>query len=154
MELGMNFLAADDMSAVLQATLRKSIGLGITANMHITGMHVEGKVYQSVNCLYWMILTAVLWIELIWFILKVLVGVKFIRRWPFLGRVRICFVEPPYFQMIAKPLVSHGLDVTELPGISQWLVRLYLYIYFFFRKLGWLWRQLYPFVVYLHQDLV
>lgn len=48
----MNFLAADDMSAVLQATLRKSIGFGITANMHITGMHVEGKVYQSVNCLY------------------------------------------------------------------------------------------------------
>ncbi|KAF3328830.1 C2 domain-containing protein [Carex littledalei] len=94
MELGMNFLAADDMSVVLQATLRKRIGLGIPANMHITGMHVEGKV---------------------------LVGVKFIRQWPFLGRVRICFVEPPYFQMIAKPLVSHGMDVTELPGISQWL---------------------------------
>ncbi|KAJ4765529.1 Calcium-dependent lipid-binding (CaLB domain) family protein [Rhynchospora pubera] len=94
MELGMNFLAADDMSVVLQATLRKSVGFGLTTNMHVTGMHVEGKV---------------------------LVGVRFIRRWPFLGRVRICFAEPPYFQMSVKPLIKHGMDVTELPGISQWL---------------------------------
>ena len=34
----MNFLAGDGMSAVLQATLTKIIGFGITANMHITGI--------------------------------------------------------------------------------------------------------------------
>ncbi|PUZ37341.1 hypothetical protein GQ55_9G111700 [Panicum hallii var. hallii] len=77
--------------------LHKSVGLGITANMHLTSMHVEGKI---------------------------LVGVKFVRSWPFLGRVRLCFVEPPYFQMTVKPLINHGLDVTEFPGISGWLDKL------------------------------
>jgi Ca2+-dependent lipid-binding protein len=54
--------------------------------------------------------------------MQVLVGVRFLRQWPFIGRVRVCFVEPPYFQMTVKPLFGHGLDVTELPGISGWLV--------------------------------
>ncbi|KAF8649516.1 hypothetical protein HU200_064271 [Digitaria exilis] len=97
LELGMNFLSAEDMSAVLAMQLHKSVGLGMTANMHLTGMHVEGKI---------------------------LVGVKFVRSWPFLGRVRLCFVEPPYFQMTVKPLINHGLDVTEFPGISGWLDKL------------------------------
>eukprot|EP00268_Persea_americana_P037890 TRINITY_DN3757_c1_g1_i1.p1 TRINITY_DN3757_c1_g1~~TRINITY_DN3757_c1_g1_i1.p1 ORF type:complete len:767 (-),score=199.25 TRINITY_DN3757_c1_g1_i1:288-2588(-) len=97
LELGMNFLTADDMSAILAVKLRKSLGFGIWTKMHITCMHIEGRV---------------------------LVGVKFLRDWPFLGRLRVCFVEPPYFQMTAKPLFSHGLDVTELPGISGWLDKL------------------------------
>ncbi|KAJ3692277.1 hypothetical protein LUZ60_012627 [Juncus effusus] len=96
LELGMNFLSADDMNAILSVQLRKRLG-GITANMHITGMHVEGKI---------------------------LVGVKFIRNWPFIGRIRVCFVQPPYFQMTVKPIFGHGLDVTELPGISGWLDKL------------------------------
>lgn len=50
-------------------------------------------------------------------------GVKFLRQWPFIGRVRLCFAEPPYFQMTVKPIFGHGVDVTELPGISGWLVR-------------------------------
>jgi len=94
LELGMNFLSAEDMSVVLAMQLHKSVGFGMTANMHLTRMHVEGKV---------------------------LLGVKFVRSWPFLGRIRLCFVEPPYFQMTVKPLVGHGLDVTEFPGISGWL---------------------------------
>lgn len=49
---------------------------------------------------------------------------RFLRQWPYIGRVRVCFVEPPYFQMTVKPLFGHGLDVTELPGISGWLVSL------------------------------
>ncbi|XP_006643983.1 C2 domain-containing protein At1g53590-like isoform X1 [Oryza brachyantha] len=97
LEIGMNFLSAEDMSAVLSMQLHKSVGFGMTANMHLTSMHVEGKI---------------------------LVGVKFVRSWPFLGRVRLCFVEPPYFQMTVKPLISHGLDVTEFPGISGWLDKL------------------------------
>ncbi|PUZ37339.1 hypothetical protein GQ55_9G111700 [Panicum hallii var. hallii] len=97
LELGMNFLSAEDTSVVLAMQLHKSVGLGITANMHLTSMHVEGKI---------------------------LVGVKFVRSWPFLGRVRLCFVEPPYFQMTVKPLINHGLDVTEFPGISGWLDKL------------------------------
>nr|CAB3475591.1 unnamed protein product [Digitaria exilis] len=43
LELGMNFLSAEDMSAVLAMQLHKSVGLGMTANMHLTSMHVEGK---------------------------------------------------------------------------------------------------------------
>ncbi|KAK8527561.1 hypothetical protein V6N13_085383 [Hibiscus sabdariffa] len=96
LELGMNFLTADDMSAILAVKLRKRLG-GMWAKMHVTGMHVEGKV---------------------------LIGVKFIRKWPFLGRLRVCFAEPPYFQMTVKPVFTRGLDVTELPGIAGWLDKL------------------------------
>uniref|UniRef100_A0A1J3K0J0 C2 domain-containing protein n=1 Tax=Noccaea caerulescens TaxID=107243 RepID=A0A1J3K0J0_NOCCA len=97
LELGMNFLAADDMSAILAVKLRKRLGFGIWTKLHLTGMHVEGKV---------------------------LVGVKFLRRWPFLGRLRVCFAEPPYFQMTVKPITNHGLDVAALPGIAGWLDKL------------------------------
>ncbi|KAK2637530.1 hypothetical protein Ddye_032322 [Dipteronia dyeriana] len=48
----------------------------------------------------------------------VLIGVKLFRRWPFLSCLKVCFVEPPYFQMTVKPIFTHGLDVTELPGIA------------------------------------
>ncbi|GMJ05363.1 hypothetical protein like AT1G53590 [Hibiscus trionum] len=96
LELGMNFLTADDMSAILAVKLRKRLG-GMRAKLHVTGMHVEGKV---------------------------LIGVKFIRKWPFLGRLRVCFAEPPYFQMTVKPVFTRGLDVTELPGIAGWLDKL------------------------------
>ena len=44
LELGMNFLAADDMSAILAVKLRKRLGFGVWTKLHITGMHVEGKV--------------------------------------------------------------------------------------------------------------
>ncbi|GKV04177.1 hypothetical protein SLEP1_g16372 [Rubroshorea leprosula] len=97
LELGMNFLTAEDMSAILAVKLRKRLGFGMWAKLHITSMHVEGKV---------------------------LVGVKFLRQWPFLGRLRVCFAEPPYFQMTVKPIFTHGVDVTELPGIAGWLDKL------------------------------
>ncbi|XP_024159951.1 C2 domain-containing protein At1g53590 isoform X1 [Rosa chinensis] len=97
LELGLNFLTADDMIAILAVKLRKRLGFGMWAKLHITGMHVEGKL---------------------------LIGVKFLRRWPFLGRLRICFIEPPYFQMTVKPIFTHGLDVTVLPGIAGWLEKL------------------------------
>ncbi|MCD7458812.1 hypothetical protein HAX54_039278 [Datura stramonium] len=94
LELGMNFRSADDMSAILAAKLRKRLGFGMVTKLHLLGMHIEGKV---------------------------LVGVKFLRKWPFLGRIRVCFAEPPYFQMTVKPIFTHGIDVTELPGVAGWL---------------------------------
>uniref|UniRef100_A0A0E0FJC0 C2 domain-containing protein n=1 Tax=Oryza nivara TaxID=4536 RepID=A0A0E0FJC0_ORYNI len=109
LEIGMNFLSAEDMSAVLSMQLHKSVGLGMTANMHLTSMH-----FLPLHCTQNMHM----------FIMQILVGVKFVRSWPFLGRVRLCFVEPPYFQMTVKPLIGHGLDVTEFPGISGWLDKL------------------------------
>ncbi|KAE8653820.1 C2 domain-containing protein [Hibiscus syriacus] len=97
LELGLNFLTAEDMSAVLAVKLRKRLGFGMWAKLHITRMHVEAKV---------------------------LIGMKFVQQWPFLGRLRLCFVEPPYFQMTVKPIFTHGLDVTEVPGIAKWLDKL------------------------------
>lgn len=44
MEMGMNFLAADDMKTILAVKLRKRLGFGIWAKMHVTGMHIEGRV--------------------------------------------------------------------------------------------------------------
>ncbi|KAK4753144.1 hypothetical protein SAY87_021942 [Trapa incisa] len=97
LELGINFLTAEDMSTILAVKLRKRLGFGMWAKLHITGMHVEGKV---------------------------LIGVKFVQQWPFLERLRICFAEPPYFQMTVKPIFNHGIDVTEVPGIAGWLDKL------------------------------
>lgn len=45
LELGMNFLTADDMIAILAIKLRKRLGFGMWAKLHMTGMHVEGKVH-------------------------------------------------------------------------------------------------------------
>lgn len=42
----MNFRAADDMSAILAVKLRKRLGFGMWAKLHLLGMHVEGKVIQ------------------------------------------------------------------------------------------------------------
>ncbi|CAL5343208.1 unnamed protein product [Camellia sinensis] len=85
------------MSAILAVKLSKRLGFGMREKLHLMGMHVEGKV---------------------------LIGVKFHRHWPFLGLLRVCFVEPPYFQMTVKPIFTHGLHVTELPGIAGWLDKL------------------------------
>lgn len=41
----MCFLSADDMSAILAVKLRKRLGFGIWTKMHITGIHMEGKVH-------------------------------------------------------------------------------------------------------------
>lgn len=94
LELGLDFLSGEDMTAILAVQLRKRLAFGMWAKMHVTGMHVEGKV---------------------------LVGLKFIPEWPFLKCVSVCFIEPPHFQMTVKPIFQHGLDVSELPGIAGWL---------------------------------
>lgn len=47
LELGMNFRAADDMRAILAVKLRKRLGFGMWAKLHLLGMHVEGKVIDK-----------------------------------------------------------------------------------------------------------
>lgn len=127
LELGMNFLAADDMSAILAVKLRKRLGFGMWTKLHLTGMQVEGKVitllYLNVTFSHCCKLNILFFLfGVLSALKKVLVGVKFLRRWPFLGRLRVCFAEPPYFQMTVKPIFTHGLDVAVLPGIAGWLV--------------------------------
>lgn len=48
----MNFLTADDMSAILAVKLRKRLGFGMWTKLHLTGMHVEGKVMFFFFCSY------------------------------------------------------------------------------------------------------
>ncbi|KAK2992121.1 hypothetical protein RJ640_006423 [Escallonia rubra] len=171
-ELGMNFRTADDMSAILAVKLRKRLGFGMWAKLHLMSMHIEGKGAEvsfgrtcvrevlaetphmvltvdaynnkikhllepaivALSGATWASLASLLEAAVASYlslesvikcpmssVKKVLVGVKFLRRWPFLGRLRVCFAEPPYFQMTVKPLIAHGLDVTELPGIAGWL---------------------------------
>lgn len=50
LELGLNFLTADDMIAILAVKLRKRLGFGMWAKLHITGMHIEGKVWTLTKC--------------------------------------------------------------------------------------------------------
>lgn len=47
----MKFLTADDMSAILAVKLRRRVGLGMWAKLHLTGMHVEGKVTYLLYCI-------------------------------------------------------------------------------------------------------
>ncbi|KAA8526711.1 hypothetical protein F0562_009060 [Nyssa sinensis] len=51
LELGMNFRTADDMIAILAVKLRKRLGFGMWAKLHILGMHIEGKVLIGVKFL-------------------------------------------------------------------------------------------------------
>lgn len=94
MDLCLDFLAAEDMDAVLTVQMRRRIGLGISTNIHISRLQIEGKVR---------------------------VGVKFLNKWPFLSRVRLCFENSPYVQMTARPLSTHGVNVSELPLIGGWM---------------------------------
>ena len=54
----MNFLSAEDMSVVLAMQLHKTVGFGMTANMHLTRMHVEGKASHLVS---FIILSLIKW---------------------------------------------------------------------------------------------
>ncbi|KAH8935387.1 hypothetical protein BDL97_17G024500 [Sphagnum fallax] len=97
MEAAMEFGASQDMSAVLAVQIRRRLGLGIWTSFHISNVHLEGKVK---------------------------IGLKFVDGWPVIGRIRVCFTTPPVLQMTARPLFNAGVDVTEIPGIAQWLDRI------------------------------
>ncbi|XP_024532167.1 C2 domain-containing protein At1g53590 isoform X2 [Selaginella moellendorffii] len=92
-ETTMEFVAADDMSAVLSVQLRKRLG-GLWTKLHISKLHIEGKVR---------------------------LGVRFHGGWPFVSRLRISFESAPYVQIEARPLSTYGMDMAELPGIASWL---------------------------------
>lgn len=44
LQLGVNFVSADDISAIFAVKLRKTFGFGMLAKLHMTSMQVEGKV--------------------------------------------------------------------------------------------------------------
>lgn len=43
----MNFRTADDMSAILAVKLTKRLGFGMRTKLHLKGLHVEGKVRNT-----------------------------------------------------------------------------------------------------------
>ncbi|XP_071691879.1 C2 domain-containing protein At1g53590-like [Rutidosis leptorrhynchoides] len=94
LKVGLSFHTVDDMSAILAAKLTKKVCFGLLAKLHLTELHLEGKV---------------------------LVGIKFLPKWPFLGHLRVCFDEPHCFELTVKSIFARGHDVTELPRLVGWL---------------------------------
>nr|XP_043626644.1 C2 domain-containing protein At1g53590-like [Erigeron canadensis] len=97
LEAGLNFRTSDDMNAILAVKLAKKLCFGTSAKLHLTGLHVEGKV---------------------------LLGIKFLPKWPFLGRLSVRFVEPHYFQLNLKSIFAHGHDVSDILRIAGWMNKL------------------------------
>ncbi|MCO5549872.1 hypothetical protein L7F22_003346 [Adiantum nelumboides] len=97
MDSFLDFAPAENMNAVLSVQMRRRLGLGIKTNIHISRLQIEGKVR---------------------------IGLKFSNSWPFLSRARICFENSPYVQMTARPLSTHGVNVSELPLIAGWMERM------------------------------
>jgi Ca2+-dependent lipid-binding protein len=95
-EASLEFLADKHMSSVLAVQVRRRIGLGLWTTVHISNVHLEGKVR---------------------------IGIKFVKGWPLIGRIRLCFATAPYVQVTACPLFNSGVDIAELPLIAEWLDR-------------------------------
>ncbi|KAE8691836.1 C2 domain-containing protein [Hibiscus syriacus] len=121
-----SMISAEDMSAVLAVKLRKRLGFEMGAKLNIIRMHVKAKVlikygnvmHKKEHKLTWFKECRTFFgsARFIWF--------EVCSAMAFLGHLRLCFVEPPYFQMTVKPIFTHGLDVTEVPGIDKWLDKL------------------------------
>lgn len=63
LELGMNF-CTEDMNATLAVKLRRRLGLGMWAKLHLLGMHVEGKVsYLKSTCFSTIMIATVMFTE-------------------------------------------------------------------------------------------
>lgn len=62
LELGMNF-CTEDMNASLAVKLRRRLGLGMRAKLHLLGMHVEGKVSYLKNSFSTIMIVIVMFIE-------------------------------------------------------------------------------------------
>ncbi|KAI5075079.1 hypothetical protein GOP47_0009155 [Adiantum capillus-veneris] len=97
MDLYLDFAPAENMNAVLSVQMKRRLGLGIKTNIHISRLQIEGTVR---------------------------VGLKFSKGWPFVSRARVCFENSPYVQMTARPLSTHGVNVSELPLIAGWMERM------------------------------
>ncbi|KAG6543494.1 hypothetical protein Mapa_015164 [Marchantia paleacea] len=94
LEMGMKFVAAGDMSALIAVQMRKRVGFGIWTSLNISNVQIEGKLR---------------------------VGVRFTKGWPVVERLRVAFSEAPILQMTAKPIFNYGIDVTDLPGVAGWV---------------------------------
>ncbi|KAG0608752.1 hypothetical protein M758_8G129600 [Ceratodon purpureus] len=96
-EASLEWNAAKDMAAVLAVKVRRRLGLGMWATLHLCNLQIEGKMK---------------------------IGVKFRDGWPVIERIRVCFAEAPYMDMECHPIYNSGVDVSELPGIASYLDRL------------------------------
>lgn len=50
------------------------------------------------------------------------ISVKFVKGWPAVGRVRLCFAHPPDVTLTARPMTKKGMDMNSVPGAANWLV--------------------------------
>lgn len=96
-EASIEWMAAKDMAAVVDVQFLRRISFGIRTTVHICNLCLKGKVKA---------------------------GIKFKNGWPVIERLRVCFATAPHVQMTIHPLYNNGVDVSELPGIAQWMDRL------------------------------
>eukprot|EP00850_Spirogloea_muscicola_P003844 SM000016S01832 [mRNA] locus=s16:104651:108872:+ [translate_table: standard] len=94
LELAGEFVASHDMSAIISSKARY---VGMWTTFHVTNVHLEGKLR---------------------------IGLKFVSGWPYISRARLSFAGAPYVSLMVRPLASHGIDVSDLPGVAGWLDRL------------------------------
>lgn len=93
-EASIEWMAAKDMAAVVDVQFLRRISFGIRTTVHICNLCLKGKVKA---------------------------GIKFKNGWPVIERLRVCFATAPHVQMTIHPLYNNGVDVSELPGIAQWM---------------------------------
>jgi Ca2+-dependent lipid-binding protein len=53
---------------------------------------------------------------------QVRVSVKFLKGWPVVGRVRLCFASKPKVTMSYRPMDRNGIDVSLIPVLANMVV--------------------------------
>lgn len=54
--------------------------------------------------------------------LQVRISVKFLKGWPVVGRVRLCFTSKPQVTMSYRPIDRNGIDVSLIPFVANIVV--------------------------------
>mmetsp|Transcript_8555 Transcript_8555/g.31610 ORF Transcript_8555/g.31610 Transcript_8555/m.31610 type:complete len:1022 (-) Transcript_8555:111-3176(-) len=92
LELALTFTAAKDMNIALRAVLRQ-LKVSLPLKLYATDLQISGKLR---------------------------LGVRFIPKAPFIGHLSICFAAPPTTSLQLKPLAANGINVMDIPLLSQW----------------------------------
>ena len=119
----MEFVASEDMHAIISAQTAKKLTLGVWTKCHVSKLVLESKVSPtSSSHASFAIEPNMITPSLRLNSLQIKLGLKLDSVFPFVSRIRLCFTEPPYVSLCAKPIGTFGIDMTEVPGISGWIV--------------------------------
>ncbi|CAI7865442.1 unnamed protein product, partial [Closterium sp. NIES-54] len=93
-EAATEFAACSDMYALVGVKMRRRVALGMVAQGHVSGVHIEGKTR---------------------------IGMRFTSEFPYVSRVRVSFVGAPFIGLTVKPSAHLGFNLADLPFFSSWL---------------------------------